>query len=95
MKILRCILELKKDEADIKEVDNAMLSKIDFDWRISADEFLAYATCIFYVYSNRDKKMTEENIVAEFLSRLHKHHPKRVVKEADFILEKYFPDLKK
>ena len=56
-------------------------------------DFLSYATCIFYVLLNREENITEEKIVKEFLKELHSHHPRRVIKEAEVILTRMFPEL--
>jgi hypothetical protein len=68
------------------------LNKVNFEWDLSADEFIAYATCIFYVLTNREEKLTEEKIITEFLSEIYSHHPRRTLKEANFILDQFFPD---
>lgn len=78
----------------VSKVNIELLDKIDFFWTITADEFVAYATCIFYVLTKREKEITEEMITKEFFTELHSHHPRRIMKEAEFILEEFFPDIK-
>ena len=95
--ILKFILEMARDEVDTKDVilqNNKLLNKIPFSWKLSPDEFLAYATCIFYVLTNREKEITPEKIVTEFLLEIYSHHPKRTMKEANFILDNFFPEIK-
>lgn len=95
--ILKNILEIAKENLDtteVKGISNELLNKIHFSWKLSADDFVAYATCIFYVLTNRESKITREKIVKEFLTEIHSHHPRRTLKEANFILENLFPELK-
>ncbi len=82
------------DTTEIKGVDIDWLKRINFNWILNSDDFVSYATCIFYVLLNREENITEEKIVKEFLKELHSHHPRRVIKEAELILTKLFPDLK-
>lgn len=91
LQILKNILEVTKENlytTQVKGVNTELLNKIHFSWRLSADDFVAYATCIFYVLTNRENKITEEKIVKEFLTTIHSHHPKRVMQEAELILDK-------
>lgn len=74
-------------------VNTNLLNRINFSWKLSADDFVAYAVCIFYVLTNREKNITDEKILKEFLSELHTHHPRKILKEAEFILTNFFPDL--
>lgn len=97
IRILKNILEVATENIEnktIKGVNTNLLNRINFSWKLSADDFMAYAVCIFYVLTNREKKITDEKILKEFLSELHTHHPRRILKEADFILDNFFPDLK-
>lgn len=94
--LLKNILETAKENIDtteIKGVDINLLKRINFNWVLNSDDFVSYATCIFYVLMNREENITEEKIVAEFLKELHLHHPRRVIKEAEVILTKLFPEL--
>lgn len=93
--IIKFVLEMARDEIDTKEVilqNEKLLSTIPFSWELTPDDFLAYATCIFYVLTNREKEITPEKIVTEFLSEVHSHHPRRTLKEANFILDELFPE---
>lgn len=95
--LLKNILETAKENIDtteIKGVDIDLMKRINFNWVLNSDDFVSYATCIFYVLLNREENITEEKIVKEFLKELHSHHPRRVIKEAELILTKLFPDLK-
>lgn len=97
IQILKNILEVAEENlnsTDIKGVNNNLLNRINFSWKLSADDFVAYAVCIFYVLTNREKQITEEKILKEFLSEVHTHHPRRILKEANFIIDNFFPDLK-
>ena len=97
IQILKNILEVANenlDSTEIKGVNPNLLNRINFSWKLSADDFVAYAVCIFYVLTNREKYITEEKILKEFLSELHTHHPRRILKEANFIIDNFFPDLK-
>lgn len=95
--ILKNILEVASDNINttqITGVNTNLLNRINFSWKLSADDFVAYAVCIFYVLTNREKKITDEKILKEFLSELHTHHPRKILKEANFIIDNFFPDLK-
>ena len=94
--LLKNILEIAKENIDtteIKGVNINLLKRINFNWVLNSDDFISYATCIFYVLMNREKNITEEKIIKEFLRELHSHHPRRTIKEAELILTKLFPDL--
>lgn len=94
--ILKNIIEIAKknpDTTEIKCIDTNLLKRINFNWSLSSEDFVAYATCIFYVLVNREIKITDEKVVKEFLRELHSHHPRRTMKEAEFILEHTFPNL--
>lgn len=75
---------------EIRELDIDLLHSINFDWLLSAKDFIAYAVCIFYVLMNREIQITAEKIVNEFLSEVHSHHPRKTIKEAEVILENIF-----
>ena len=78
--LLKNILEIAKenfDTTEIKGVDINLLKRINFNWVLNSDDFVSYATCIFYVLMNREENITEEKIVREFLKELHSHHPRR------------------
>lgn len=95
--ILKNIVEVAQENFNSTEiigVNTELLRRINFNWNLSADDFIAYATCIFYVLINREIQITDEKIVKEFLKELHSHHPKRVMQEAEVILESVFPELK-
>ena len=95
--ILKNILEIAKENIDTNEIQGVntnLLKRINFSWILTSDDFVSYATCIFYVLINREQKITDEKIVKEFLRELHSHHPRRTMKEAELILTKMFPDLK-
>ena len=95
--IIKNVLELAEKKIEIEDItsfNTDLLKAIKFKWQMTADEVLAYSTCVFYVLTKRDEEITEENIVKEFLSELYSHHPKRTRIEADIILENFFPDLK-
>ena len=72
--ILRNILEIAQESLNI-------------GWFLSANDFIAYATCVFYVLINREIQITDEKIVKEFLSEIHSHHPRKIMKEAEIILD--------
>lgn len=94
--ILKNILEIVKENIDTNEIQGVntnLLKRINFSWTLTSDDFVSYATCIFYVLINREQKITDEKIVKEFLRELHSHHPRRTMKEAELILTKMFPDL--
>lgn len=95
IQILKNILEVSSNDINgVKSIDNNLLDRINFSWVLSADDFVAYAVCIFYVLTKREKKITEEKILKEFLSELHTHHPRKILKEANFIIDNFFPDLR-
>lgn len=97
MQIIKNILEVASDNINatqITGVNTNLLRRINFSWKLSADDFVSYATCIFYVLTKREKVITDEKILKQFLSELHTHHPRRILKEAEFILTNFFPDLK-
>ena len=97
LKILKKVLEIAKENintTEIKGVDIKLLKKINFNWILNSDDFLFYATCIFYVLINREENVIEEKILKAFLREIHSHHPRRTIKEAEIILTKMFPDLK-
>ena len=94
--ILKNILEIAKENIDTNEIQGVntnLLKRINFSWTLTSDDFVSYATCIFYVLINREQKITDEKIVKEFLRELHSHHPRRTMKEAELILTKMFPNL--
>lgn len=91
LQILKSILEIARDnlnKTQIEGVNTELLSRINFSWTLSSDDFMAYATTIFYVLTKRENKITEEKIVKEFLAEIHSHHPRRTLKEAELILDK-------
>ena len=93
--IIKFILELSNDEVKMEktiEEHKELLKKIQFAWKLSTNDFTAYATCIFYVLTNREKVITPEKIVNEFLSRIYLHHPRRVMQEAEFLWSQYVPE---
>lgn len=95
--ILKNILEVASENINttqITGVNTNLLNRINFSWKLSADDFVAYAVCIFYVLINREKNISDEKILKEFLSELHIHHPRRTLKEANFIIDNFLPDLK-
>ena len=95
IQILENILEVSSNDINgVKSINNNLLDRINFSWVLSADDFVAYAVCIFYVLTKREKKITEEKILKEFLSELHTHHPRKILKEANFIIDNFFPDLR-
>ena len=97
MQIIKNILEVASENINATQiigVNTNLLRRINFSWKLSADDFVAYATCIFYVLTKREKTITDEKILKEFLSELHTHHPRRILKEANFIIDNFFPDLK-
>jgi len=88
--ILKDILEVANENADnseIQEVNTKLLKDINFKWVLSADDFIAYATCIFYILLNRKIQITDENIVEEFLNEIYSHHPIKTMKQAEIILD--------
>ena len=61
--LLKNILEIAKENIDtteIKGVDINLLKRINFNWVLNSDDFVSYATCIFYVLMNREENITEE-----------------------------------
>lgn len=95
--ILKNIVQVAQENIENKGnvvVSNDTLNRINFDWLLSANDLIAYATCIFYVLINREIQITDEKIVKEFLKELHLHHPRKTMKEAEIILENCFPELK-
>lgn len=91
--ILRYLVEVVEENKEITVVNSKLLDKVNFDWLISSNDFFAYAVCIFYVLINKGLQITEEKIVNEFLRELHTYHPRTIIKEAEDILEKVFPEL--
>lgn len=94
--ILKDIAEVAQENIDNKEivgVNADLLNEINFEWLLSSNDFIAYATCIFYVLISREMQITDEKIVKEFLKELHSHQPKEIMKEAEIILEKVFSEL--
>ena len=64
--VLKYVLEEAKENINmhkIEGVNNDLLKRISFNWNLTSDDLLAYATCIFYVLMNRKEKITEEKIV--------------------------------
>ena len=93
--VLKNIVEVAQENlnaTEVKGVNIKLLEKINFSWLLSPDDFIAYATCIFYVLMNREIQITDEKIVKEFLRELHSHHPRRTMKEAEVILENVFSE---
>lgn len=94
--VLKNILEVAQENLNITEVKGVnveLLTRIKFSWLLSANDFLAYATCIFRVLMNKEIQITDEKIVKEFLRQIHSHHPKQIMKNAESILERIFPEL--
>ena len=94
--VLKNILEVAQENlntTEVKGVNVELLTRIKFSWLLSANDFLAYATCIFRVLMNKEIQITDEKIVKEFLRQIHSHHPKQIMKNAESILEKIFPEL--
>lgn len=94
--ILKNIVEVAKQNlksTEIIGVNIELLKRINFKWELSGNDFIAYAVCIFYVLINREIQITDEKIVKEFLRELHSHHPRRTMKEAEIIVEQFFPEL--
>lgn len=55
--ILKNIAEVTQENIENKEnvlVNNDLLDRINFNWLLSANNLIAYATCIFYVLINRE-----------------------------------------
>ena len=94
--VLKNILEVAQENINITEVRGVnveLLERIKFSWLLSADDFLAYATCIFNVLMNKEIQITDEKIVKEFLRQIHSHHPRQTMKDAERILENVFQKL--
>lgn len=94
--ILKDIVEVAQENLDSTEitgVNTELLNRINFNWILSADDFISYAICIFNVLINREMQITDEKIVKEFLSEIHLHHPRNIMKEAKIILEKILKEL--
>lgn len=94
--ILKQIIESVRDYElkDIQKVitqNKDLLKTIKFKWFLSPDDFVSYATCIFYVLTNREEQITNKKIVTEFISEMYIHHPRKTLKEANFILDQAFP----
>ncbi len=91
--ILKNIIEVAQENlnnAEITGVDIELLKKINFNWTLSADEFISYAMCVFYVLINKETQVTDEKIVNEFLEEIHHNHPRKTMKEASVIFETIF-----
>ena len=94
--ILKHILESVRDY-DLKDIEKVIIANKDllkiikFQWILSPDDFVSYATCIFYVLTNREKQITTGKIITEFVSEMYMHHPRKTLKEANFILDQAFP----
>ena len=94
--ILKDIVEVAQENLnsiEITGVNTELLNRINFNWILSANDFISYAICIFNVLINREMQITDEKIVKEFLSEIHTHHPRKIMKEAEVILENLFPEL--
>lgn len=94
--ILKDIVEVSQENNDKEEitgVNKNLLNRINFNWQLSLKDFIAYAVCVFYVLINREMQITDEKIVKEFLSEIHLHHPRKIMKMAETILEQVFPEL--
>lgn len=94
--ILKDIVEVAQKNIENEEIVGVnidLLNRINFDWLLSSNDFIAYAVCVFYVLINREMQITDEKIVKEFLSEIHTHHPRKIMKEAEVILENLFPEL--
>lgn len=95
--ILKDIAEVAQENLnteDITGVNTELLNKINFDWLLSSNDFIAYAICIFNVLINREMQITDEKIIKEFLKEIHLNHPRKIIKKAENILENCFPELK-
>ena len=60
--ILKNILEIAKENIDTNEIQGVntnLLKRINFSWTLTSDDFVSYATCIFYVLINREQKITD------------------------------------
>jgi hypothetical protein len=94
--ILKDIVEVAQKNIENEEIVGVnidLLNRINFDWLLSSNDFIAYAVCVFYVLINREMQITDEKIVKEFLRELHSHHPRKIMKEAKIILEKILKEL--
>ena len=94
--ILKNIVDVAQENlnsTDTTGVNIELLNRINFDWTMNSNDFIAYAVCIFYVLINREMQITDEKIVKEFLRELHSHHPRKIMKEAKIILEKILKEL--
>lgn len=94
--ILKDIAQIAQENLESSEITGVnveLLKKINFNWELSGNDFIAYAICIFYVLINREIQITDEKIVTEFLRELHSHHPRRTMQEAEIIVEQLFPEL--
>lgn len=94
--ILKDIVEVAQENLnsiEITGVNTELLNRINFNWILSANDFISYAICIFNVLINREMQITDEKIVKEFLSMIHSHHPRNIMKESETILESVFPEL--
>lgn len=94
--ILKHIIESVRDYElkDIQKVivqNKDLLKTIKFKWILSPDDFVSYGTCIFYVLTNREEQITNKKIITEFISEMYIHHPRKTLKEANFILDQVFP----
>ena len=95
--ILKDIIEVAQENIDNEEivgVNKDLLNRINFNWQLSSNDFIAYAVCIFYVLINREMQITDEKIIKEFLSEIHSYHPRKIMKEAEIIAEQIFPELR-
>ncbi len=95
--ILKNIIEVAKENlnsTEISGIDTELLSRINFNWLINSNDFMAYAVCVFNSLLNSEIQITPEKIVRQFLKEIHSHHPRNVLKEAENILEESFPELK-
>ncbi len=94
--ILKNIVDVAQENlnsTDTTGVNIELLNRINFDWTMNSNDFIAYAVCIFYVLINREIQITEEKIVKEFLSEIHSYHPRKILKEAKVILEKFISSI--
>ena len=94
--ILKNIVDVAQENlnsTDTTGVNIELLNRINFDWTMNSNDFIAYAVCIFYVLINREIKTTDEKIVKEFLSEIHSYHPRKILKEAKVILEKFISSI--
>lgn len=94
--ILKNIVDVAQENlnsTDTTGVNIELLNRINFDWTMNSNDFIAYAVCIFYVLINREIQITDEKIVKEFLSEIHSYHPRKILKEAKVILEKFISSI--